>query len=202
MRISGAFRALLLFSTLKGGASESMKGLLRNSEIPDSGKEWVTLENGVQYQPAHENLSRKLTGNLFGGSPYRKAFVDGTETYYDEDAQAWRLLGFYIDCNSREDDLESGESEEAYRDLEEENDAYFETTCMRYLVWAAVSKISCGTWSLNLRQFIPSLLLLLHSTLIQATREVVLQSTSSLTVKQNNGTLPHARTLLPKDVSK
>ena len=38
--------------------------------------------------------------------------VDTSETYYAEDAQAWRYLGTYIDCS--------------------END-----TCQRYLLWAA-----------------------------------------------------------------
>jgi len=83
---------------------------LKLDQLPDTGEEWQTLSNGIQVQPA-SNLSplaqehlRRLTSTGSNGtdwetSAYEKMFVDGAETYYDEYAQAWRALGFYIDCD-------------------------------------------------------------------------------------------------------
>ena len=95
---------------------------------PSTGTLWQTGANGVEFQPA-QHLSplaeahlRRLTSNeTKSGTPYDTIYVDGTETYYDEYAQAWRVLGFYIDC-----------------DTAEENN---ENECVRYLLWAAVSEI-------------------------------------------------------------
>ena len=57
----------------------------------------------------------------------RMDIVDSSETFYNEYAQAWRLMGFYIDCNADQDDHR--------RELEGEDGG----GCMRYLLWAAVS---------------------------------------------------------------
>ncbi|KAG7340905.1 polymorphic outer membrane domain containing protein [Nitzschia inconspicua] len=53
-------------------------------------------------------------------APWEDLFVDGTETYYDENAQAWRLLGFYQDCDTKNSNQEDNAQE-----------------CQRYLLWAA-----------------------------------------------------------------
>lgn len=44
--------------------------------------------------------------------------ADSTETYYSEDAQAWRMLGLYMDCAKQDDGT---------------------SLCERFLLWAAVS---------------------------------------------------------------
>ena len=74
---------------------------------------------------------------------YSKQFIDGGETYYDEYSQAWRLLGFYIDCDSpyeREGDCGGGggaeNNQEAVQYDENGNPVKH---CVRYLLWAAVS---------------------------------------------------------------
>lgn len=46
----------------------------------------------------------------------------------DEYSQAWRYLGFYIDCNQAEDGY--------HERLLQEDESY--TGCLRYLMWAAV----------------------------------------------------------------
>ena len=87
--------------------SYNEKNPLKLDKLPDTGEQWSTLKNGVQMQPA-ANLSplaqehlRRLTTNTddWQTNPYEKLFVDGAETRYDEYAQAWRALGFYIDCD-------------------------------------------------------------------------------------------------------
>jgi hypothetical protein len=110
-----------------------LKGYLSKGNIPSSGKEWVTLDNGVEFQPSedvepHLDHVRKLWSST--GNTDDSVFADGTETYYDEYAQAWRLLGFYIDCNHCDED---GSNEASCVQKGEE------PVCQRYLLWAAVS---------------------------------------------------------------
>ena len=38
-----------------------------------------------------------LLGSTLG---YETEFIDGSSTYYNDYAQAWRLLGFHTDCNA------------------------------------------------------------------------------------------------------
>jgi hypothetical protein len=56
-------------------------------------------------------------------SAFNEVFIDGSNNYYNAYAQAWRLLGLYIDCNA----------------LQEDQDHYRSDGCQRYLLWAAVS---------------------------------------------------------------
>lgn len=109
-----------------------LKGYLPKENIPSSGKEWVTLENGVEFQPGEDvdprlEHVRKLWSS--NSKMDESVFVDGTETYYDEYAQAWRLLGFYIDCKHCDDGGNEASCVQAGQ----------EPVCQRYLLWAAVS---------------------------------------------------------------
>lgn len=111
-----------------------IKGMLNKNEIPSSGKDWITLDNGVEFQPGEEVDPRiEHVRKLWGSNKQtdEPVFVDGTETYYDEYAQAWRLLGFYIDCNY----CEGADGNNEVTCVEEGKD----TTCQRFLLWAAVS---------------------------------------------------------------
>lgn len=114
-------------------------------DLPNAGGEWQTLENGVEVQPAsnlsplaQEHLRRLTWGKSSGSSSMENdangmttIYKDGTETYYDEYSQAWRALGFYIDCDA---DVQ----EDGRRQLEDDNNDGI--TCQRYMLWAAVSK--------------------------------------------------------------
>lgn len=110
-----------------------LKGYLSKDDIPSSGKDWYTLDNGVEFQPS-DNVDprvehvRKLWGN--SNAQDDPIFVDGSETKYDENAQAWRLLGFYVDCNHCDDANNEAECLAAGE----------KTYCQRYLLWAAVSE--------------------------------------------------------------
>lgn len=114
-------------------------------ELPNSnGGQWQTLPNGVEYQPApdlsplaQEHLRRLTTSDTTSrdAEAYQKMFVDGAETYYDEYSQAWRALGFYIDCDA---DQMLQDDDEPRRKLPEEDED--QGPCHRYLLWAAVSR--------------------------------------------------------------
>ncbi len=63
---------------------------------------------------AVEDFARLL--NDASSSQVDSFFVDSTNTYYDGYQQAWRYLGFYVDCYTKEGTK----------------------VCQRYLLWAAV----------------------------------------------------------------
>jgi hypothetical protein len=142
---------LLLLSTLSAliGLVSAGKGNARNpspngglnKDLFNSGKDWVTLDNGVEFQPGQEmdpriEHVRKLWSAGDHQDPYDVVFLDGGETYYDDYSQAWRALGFYIDCDAKESDAYR---RRRARSLEEEE--YTPTGCRRYMLWAAVSRL-------------------------------------------------------------
>lgn len=120
----------LLLATAAASASAS-------SRVPPStGSEWMSLENGMEFQPssakdpqqqralrqAQDRLLKEEQEEVYG---QQISYLDTQETYYDAYAQAWRYVGFYIDCNPSEEDRRR-------RKLGED-----ESYCQRYLLWAA-----------------------------------------------------------------
>jgi hypothetical protein len=64
-------------------------------------------------------------------------FANGVDNY-DEYQQAWRLLGFIIDCNPLvDDDVYGGGGGSG------SGDKYTDDECSRYVLWAAVSRSYC-----------------------------------------------------------
>ena len=146
-----------------GGASmPSIKGLLDKNKLPTTGQDWISLGDesgsGIEYQPndfddedpetaRHLRAIRDRALLSFGEGHYSKQFIDGSETYYDEYSQAWRLLGFYVDCNSpyvHQGDCGGGGGEEdqdrQQNDIQYDANGKVIKNCVRYLLWAAVSK--------------------------------------------------------------
>jgi hypothetical protein len=133
---------------------------LNDIDMPDTGEHWSTLQNGVEFQPgnnlsplAQEHLRRLTTTNNdesdFTPSEYEKIFVDGMETYYAEYAQAWRALGFYIDCDYCDPDkgcwwqTANGNSNNNNNNNDNNGDDDHDQPvmgCQRFMLWAAVSK--------------------------------------------------------------
>lgn len=71
---------------------------------------------------------------------YSNKFVDSNQ-YYDGYQQSWRMLGFYIDCSQRgRDERDSHDHHSHDEDNAEKSDA----RCVRYLIWAAVSRSMVG----------------------------------------------------------
>ena len=86
------------------------------------------LDQNYHYEASDNGAEEPTTGAWDETDPYSiQPFVEGLGDY-DEYQQAWRLLGFMIDCNTVTDDDASGSGSE-------------ETTeegCTRYVLWAAV----------------------------------------------------------------
>jgi len=136
----------------------SVKGLLDKNNLPTTGKDWISLGDksgaGLEYQPndfddEDPETARRLrairdrTLLSWGTKDYSTQFIDGGETYYDEYSQAWRLLGFYIDCDSpyeREGGCGGGGGGENNNQQEVDENGNPAKNCVRYLLWAAVSK--------------------------------------------------------------
>jgi hypothetical protein len=112
---------------------------LNERGIPTTGRDWVTMSEGKEFQPAtveHEDpvMQRRLAATQRRFLGYKENFIDGTETYYDPRSQNWRLLGFYIDCHAEDED---DHDRKRKRQLGEGDDDHAE--CQRYLLWAGVS---------------------------------------------------------------
>ena len=159
-------------------------GVLSKNDIPDSGRDWVSLPNGVQFQPgptdgknkeendrleylrklAYDGFTSESSSDVQRNPQLSQIFVDGTETYYDEWAQAWRVLGWYIDCDAcdeqdNHDNNGDGDQYEScwvfaeYNNYDENNkyennqdqnkQNQYRGGCQRYLVWAAVRNHPC-----------------------------------------------------------
>jgi hypothetical protein len=126
------------------------------------GQWWMSSMDGdVEYQPVPSKLSplaelhwRRLTYsttsisaiNYFSPNfnQYFTMYSDGSETYYDEYAQAWRALGFFVDCD--DDSIESegdGQQQQSNNNNNQQkqqlNQGTSYSTCRRHLLWAVVS---------------------------------------------------------------
>jgi len=72
--------------------------------------------------------------SVYGSNGY----AESTSTYYDGYAQAWRYLGWYVECNggsSRYYDR----SEHSHESGSGDQQVFGNNYCQRYLMWAAVS---------------------------------------------------------------
>jgi hypothetical protein len=128
--------------------------LVRNEDLPvENAKEkWQSLNQDVEFIPA-DGIDRRTVqrfleqGNYYGDDAEEEEeesgmsgmediydvepFVYGVDEY-DEYQQAWRLMGFIVDCNPMVDD-------DYYGDGSGSGDQGTEDGCARYILWAAVS---------------------------------------------------------------
>lgn len=120
-------RSTLFSSIIAAAAGDASASYKRN---------WISLDKNLQFQPSDETVNdpklqtvqtqhlRQLWGRQNSlQAPAESIFVDGSETYYDEYAQAWRFLGFYQDCAACADDTV---------------DCVGNIVCQRFALWAAV----------------------------------------------------------------
>jgi hypothetical protein len=72
---------------------------------------------------------------------YRDNFMDGSETFWPEGGQAFRVLGYYIDCYQQETGYKE-RNLEVERDMKSgsQDSQCYNGSCLRYLLWAAVSR--------------------------------------------------------------
>jgi hypothetical protein len=108
------------------------------SGIPTTGADWISLSQGQEFQPAtFDDHTPETQAQLVRAQRrflgYRDNFVDGTETYYAERSQAWRMLGVYIDCDAQDEEDDHDRKLNVNRKLEDKSE------CQRYMLWAGVS---------------------------------------------------------------
>jgi hypothetical protein len=101
--------------------------------LPD--ENWVSLSATTDFLPAPSGTSQALRQAQRRFLGYADSFVDGN-TYYDEYSQAWRVLGWYIDC-SEYSSQRKRELENVNQDDAANNGAKSTLQCERYLLWAA-----------------------------------------------------------------
>jgi len=65
------------------------------------------------------------------------AYADSSSTYYDGYAQAWRYLGWYVDCNGGSNRYYGGSDSHSHSGSGDEQESYGNNFCQRYLMWAA-----------------------------------------------------------------
>jgi hypothetical protein len=134
---------IVLPLTLAAGAYAGAVPAGKLNKLPSTGEQWTSMKSGVEFQPAADlsplaqHHLRRLTDtdtSDTSNSDFQansKIFVDGAETYYDEYAQAWHALGWYIDCDYVASDEDGGDNNN------DENNTG--NGCQRFLLWAAVS---------------------------------------------------------------
>ena len=66
------------------------------------------------------------------------AYADSSATYYDGYAQAWRYLGWYVECNGGSNRYFQQDSH-SHSGSQDNQQVYGNNFCQRYLMWAAVS---------------------------------------------------------------
>ena len=105
----------------------------------------TTRGRTLEYDASSQSTSTTTTTGAHSyNDPFSiQPFVEGMSNY-DEYQQAWRLLGFMIDCNTHVngDDDDDGKSQHSG------DEEITEEGCARYVIWAAVSSIF--VWCLSL----------------------------------------------------
>ena len=183
--------AAFLLPLLALARGSVLDGFLKESDIPQTGEEWISLSEESEFLPAATPSNPALREAQRRFLAYGDGFADGS-TYYDEYSQAWRVLGWYIDCSSSQNKRrkleeaaqQGGDGDDANANVNEN------LSCMRYLLWAAVSGVHCSVdncWFSVPVPLIPFDLLLSCSTSIWTTKGVASENTSSTIVLTTNG---------------
>ena len=156
--------------------SASFKNLpyLRNEDLPVIGndpkqmKNWISLSKDVEFLEADSKFAKRpppsnkkkirrhldegeddettTSGKWDTNNPYSvQPFVEGISEY-DEYQQAWRMLGFMIDCNPTTAEYENESQHSNSGDATDDE-------CARYVLWAAVSLLrTLLSWVLSLEK--------------------------------------------------
>lgn len=85
------------------------------------------LANDGSYSSSNYGYYKSVYGTNY--------YADTQQTYYDGYAQAWRYLGWYVDCNGGSSRYYGRSQHSGSGDSSYIGNNY----CQRYLMWAAVS---------------------------------------------------------------
>jgi hypothetical protein len=132
---SSNMRTLLLF-LIALSSGNALEAPFESTPLPETGEEWISLSADAEFLPAPSGSSQALRQAQRRFLGYADSFVDGN-TYYDEYSQAWRVLGWYIDCSYYSSQRKRRSLENANQDDTSNGEAEDTLTCERYLLWAA-----------------------------------------------------------------
>lgn len=91
----------ILSMCIAAGVADSMKmpsELLHQRPRTLQHRDRLVVEETGDVSPLSSTSFVRRQERSLGGYYYTDTLVDGLETAYDEYAQAWRMLGMYIDC--------------------------------------------------------------------------------------------------------
>jgi hypothetical protein len=101
----------------------------------------ATITSGQSYGGSYGGGYGSSYSGVYGSNYY----ADSQQSYYDGYSQAWRYLGWYVDCN--------GESSRYYEKSQHsgsgDSNRIGNNHCQRYLMWAAVSTWCCTLFVLH-----------------------------------------------------
>lgn len=106
---------------------------------PTTGEDWISLSQETSFQPTNSQDPRLVRARqrfLNDGITNSALPVDSIETEWDGYQQAWRLVGFYVDCSV------GGQQQDHRRSLNQQQQQGAEQSCQRYLLWAAYVDLS------------------------------------------------------------
>lgn len=86
-----------------------------------------------QYSSSSSSSYSSYGSSVYGSNYY----ADSEQTYYDGYAQAWRYLGWYVDCNGGSSRYYE-RSQHSHHSNDGNSDKIGNNFCQRYLMWAAV----------------------------------------------------------------
>ena len=152
---SSFFSAVSLALALDSARGQAWNAVLKKDKVPSTAREWISVAPNLEYQPAYDLEDSAMAAALKGHrvlsgstSGYETEFIDGSSTYYNDYAQAWRLLGFYTDCNAPHNNFNEcndGGNNGGGNDGSGDDDDDSTYACQRYLLWAAVSQKCNGS---------------------------------------------------------
>jgi hypothetical protein len=123
------------------GALVLFQAFTAASAIPTARMPLVGQHSAEASQKNTKAHARRLAKNQVSTvGPQPSWLLDSADTHYTAYQQAWRYLGFYIDCNVQEDHKRRRKLEDVEADddqWQQGSDGEEESGCQRYLLWAA-----------------------------------------------------------------
>ena len=161
---------------------------------------------------SEQRVLTQQTRGFLNDANFQQGYIDSLGTLYDESAQAWRILGAYIDCSddgSNDQNYERrGRLNRQERRLENQDGGDDHNSgsgsgsgdgsgdyggnsgqCSRYLLWAAVRLYSC-VQGVNEKVVLSCPFWFLFSMQMSTIKEEVSANTNFSILKPRDGTIP------------
>jgi hypothetical protein len=133
------FQCLLLLIASAASRVLALEASTPQEAIDNEGQ-WISLKDGIEFQPNAEalnNPSLRQAQNRFLSTTTKSPYLP-QDGYYHAYSQAWRMLGFYVDCDESVQQNNNEEQNRGHRNRElAGGGGQRRATCQRYLLWAA-----------------------------------------------------------------